>query len=264
MSGGGGGGGMKDTGKSTTAPWSAAQPYLKDAMSSASGLLKAGTGYQPYTGETVVPFSSQTQQALSGIENTANQGNPLAGASVGALQGILQGNDNPYFQGQVDKQANMLGDDLARQWSAGGRYGSANMATDVSQKIGDLRDQMFSTNWQNNITNQLNAVNAAPAAYDSLFAPYEKLAQVGAANEDLQQRQDTAAQQLWDQTQQAPWQRLAAANAIFTGNGQLGSQTTQSVAQPGVLQQILGGAALGAGILGGSSQNSILGGLLGF
>ena len=252
------------TNSSTSAPWDAAQPYLKTAMSSASDLLKAGTGYQPYTGETVVPFSDQTKQALTGIQNTASQGNPLAGASVDALKGILQGNDNPYFQGQVDKQANMLGDDLARQWSAGGRYGSANMATDVSQKIGDLRNQMFSTNWQNNIQNQLNAVNAAPAAYDSLFAPYEKLAQVGAANEDLQQRKDTATQQLWDQQQQAPWQRLAAANAIFTGNGQLGSTSSQSVAQPGVLQQILGGASLGAGILGNASQGSILGGLLGF
>jgi hypothetical protein len=261
---GGSGGGYSKASSTTSDPWKPAQPYLKDAMKGASDLLKSGTGYQPYMGETVVPFSSQTQQALTGIENMANQGNPLAGASMDALQGILQGNDNPYYQEQINKQANLLGDDLARQWSAGGRYGSANMATDVSQKVGDLRDQMFSTNWQQNIANQLNAVNAAPAAYESQYAPLERLAQVGAANEDLQQRKDTAAQQLWDQQQQAPWQRLAAANAIFTGNGQLGSSSTQSVAQPGVLQQILGAGALGAGILGSSSQNSILGGLLGF
>lgn len=258
------GGKQTTTNSSTSAPWDAAQPYLKNSMSSANSLLKAGTGYQPYTGETVVPFSDQTKQALSGIQSTAEAGNPLAGQSISALQGILQGNDNPYFQDQVNKQAGMLGDDLARQWSAGGRYGSANMATDVSQRVGDLRNQMFSTNWQNNINNQLNAVNAAPQAYQSLFAPYERMAQVGAANEDLRQRQDTAAQQLWDQQQQAPWQRLAAANAIFTGNGSLGGTTSQSVAQPGVLQQLIGGATLGAGILGNASQNSILGGLLGF
>lgn len=258
------GGGQTTTNSSTSAPWDKAQPYLQTSMKSASDLLKAGTGYQPYTGETVVPFSSQTQQALTGIQNTAQQGNPLAGQSMTALSGILQGNDNPYYQGQVDKQANMLGDDLARQWSAGGRYGSANMATDVGRQIGDLRNQMFSTNWQNNINNQLNAVNAAPAAYQSQYAPYERMAQVGAANEDLQQRKDTAAQQLWDQQQQAPWQRLAAANAIFTGNGSLGGTSSQSVAQPGVLQQILGAGAMGAGILGNASQGSILGGLLGF
>lgn len=282
------GGGQTTTNTSTSSPWGPSQDYLKGNMKTASDLSKAGTGFNPYTGPTVVPFSSQTQGALSGIQNLAQSGNPLASASMSNLQGILNGqgtvgqlqgllgqSNQDAFNGVVDQQAGKLTDDINRSVNVAGRDGSMAHSGQIADQVGAFRSAMATNQFNQNIANQRgilgdiaglqsNAISAAPGVYDQQYAPYERLAQVGAANEDLTQRQYQSAQDIFNQQQQAPWQRLAASNAIYSGAGQLGSSQSNAVAQPGILQQILGGATLGAGILGGSSQNSILGGLLGF
>lgn len=51
-------------------------PYLQQGLTYAQGMLNQG-GPQQYQGNTVVPFSSQTEQALGGIEQRATQGSPV-------------------------------------------------------------------------------------------------------------------------------------------------------------------------------------------
>ena len=69
-------------------PWTPAQPLLKTGLSDAQTLYDAGVGGQTYTGSTVVPYSSQTTNAMGNLENTANAN--LGGQGIsGAGQGIV-------------------------------------------------------------------------------------------------------------------------------------------------------------------------------
>jgi hypothetical protein len=83
----------KSGGSTTTTPWAASQPYLKDIMGKAQGLFNSGSGQQYFPGSTVSPFSSQTNSALGAIQNTAQGGGgtALANQSIGNAQGILNG-----------------------------------------------------------------------------------------------------------------------------------------------------------------------------
>src|SRR5258708_5244132 len=79
------------TTQNTTVPWSPAQPYLSGIMGSAQQLYNSKQGFNAPNFQTYVPQSSQTQQALSQMQGIANQGNPLAGQSIGALQSQFAG-----------------------------------------------------------------------------------------------------------------------------------------------------------------------------
>ncbi len=75
---------------STEAPaWQ--QPYQRQGLQYAQNLLNAGAPQQ-YPGQTVVPFSQQTEQALSGISNRAQTGSPVTRA---AQQYVTQGLSGP-------------------------------------------------------------------------------------------------------------------------------------------------------------------------
>lgn len=187
-----------------TAPWQGAQPYLKQVMGSAQGLYQGGQGYKAPNFQTWVPFSSQTQGALSGIWNQASQGNPLAGQSMGALSGILSGdtaqkyNDlyansgNQAWGQAVQNQSDLLANDIQRQFGSMGRIGSAADTGALATQLGNFRTQALADQWNQNIANQrgilgdmtsgqLSAASAAPGAYQSQFLPYQYQAQVGQA-----------------------------------------------------------------------------------
>lgn len=77
-------------------PWAKAQPSLEKGFNAANSLYDSGTGFNAYQGDTVVPFSRQTQTALTGIENQANQGNILGSAANNNALGVISsGGMNP-------------------------------------------------------------------------------------------------------------------------------------------------------------------------
>lgn len=95
-------GGKNTTTQNTVSePWSAAQPYLKEALSGAQDAYKSGEGFKPYPNSTVVPFSSQTQGALNQIENIAGRGNPLGQAAQTQAQGVLNSGGMTDWQKQA-------------------------------------------------------------------------------------------------------------------------------------------------------------------
>jgi hypothetical protein len=243
-------GDTQTTQTSNNSPWGPAQPLLQNVLGKANTALDSGQGFNNPGFNTVVPFSPQTTQAMNQTESIANQGNPLAGQSMSALSGILQGNENPYWKSTVDKQAASLGDDLARQYSGQGRFGSAAMDNGFAQQVGDFRNQALSSNWNANVQNQLNAVQAAPGAYGQQFLPSQQLAQVGAQNEDLATRTLNDQLQRFQTDQQGPWNRLATANALGSGAGQFGS-TTGTASQPFNPLQAAGAGLTGVGALAG-------------
>lgn len=66
-------------------------PYLRQATGSASSLFQQGP-QQFYPGNTVVPFSQQTNQALNLQQNRALSGSPVIDAAQQATQDIALGN----------------------------------------------------------------------------------------------------------------------------------------------------------------------------
>lgn len=78
-------------------------PYLQQGLGYTQGLFNEG-GPQQYDGNTVVPFSPQTEQALSGIEQRATNGSPVVQSAQNFVQQGLNtpasssfgNNANPY------------------------------------------------------------------------------------------------------------------------------------------------------------------------
>ena len=76
-------------------PWSQAQPYLTDLFRNAQNQYRQGAEYYP--GSTVVPFSPNTQQGMSGLQQQFSQ-NPVGyDQALGAVSNVAGSNqNNPY------------------------------------------------------------------------------------------------------------------------------------------------------------------------
>ena len=259
-------------------PWKPSEPYLKNVMKRAGNLIKDGSGYNNPKFAGYVPMSAQTKGALGDISAIANQGNPLAGQSMGALQSILGGatNDkygdlynnssNQAFQGVVDTQAGRLTDDVNRSFSDMGRYGSASHTGALVDQVGDYRAKMASDNWNQNIANQrgilgdqtgaqLGAVGQAKNAYDLQYAPAEWKAKVGAAYDDLETRKLQDKLNRFNTQDMAGWNRLNAFSGAVGGPSRSGSTNTATVQSP----KNYFGSALGGAMSGYQLTNSGLG-----
>lgn len=84
-------GSRSTTQTSTAEPWKPAQPYLQHAMADTQNVYQSGQGFDYFPGSTVVPYANQSLQAFQGIENLANQGNPLASAAQSNALNVIQG-----------------------------------------------------------------------------------------------------------------------------------------------------------------------------
>ena len=73
------------------------QPFLSFGLGEAQRLYQAG-GPQYFAGDTFVRPSEATQTGLQALQNRAMQGNPLLASAQGAVQGAIQGQQNPAAQ----------------------------------------------------------------------------------------------------------------------------------------------------------------------
>lgn len=273
-------GGSQQTSTQTTssAPWGAAQPYLKKAMKKAGNFLEDKRGFNPYPGQAYVPFSGETESALSGITNLANQGNPFYGGARDFTQGLiggqfnadtsgfrgLLGNVDSEFENVVQTTANDLGDQIQRQFG-GASYGAPENASYLTKGVGDVVSRMRSDNFfnrqnlqrgllgdianleQQDIGNRMAGVGMAPGVYDMQYAPFERLADVGAAREGKAGEILQADMDRWNIKEMAPFDRLTQAFGIFSGSGAQGNRSTSSVSQPtDIWSKLLGGGLLGS------------------
>lgn len=306
----------KDSGSTTTTtqtndPWSGAQPYIKDVLSQAQNTYNSGQGFSYPDFSTTIPFADQTLSALQGTQDQAQSGNPLGAASQNSALGILGNNGltpqqqqaagyaqpyasganvnggSPEFNAALDTQAAKLGTDVQRNVDAMGRTGSAYNTNELTQQIGDFRNNAMSQELQReqglqmqgigslaNIGqagagNQATMASLAPSIYQQQYAPYQQLGNVGSAYQDLATRQMQENIDRYNTNQQSDWQRLGAYNGLINGAGGMGGTQTSSVPAPSPLQGGLSGAMSGA-MLGnmlfpgvGAIGGGLLGGLAG-
>jgi hypothetical protein len=240
------------TSTSTTQPWAPAQPYLRQVMGGAQQNWQNRTGFNATPlRDLYTPYGAQTTQALGGMWNAASQGNPLAGQSMGALSGYMPGGamanqyqslynqaSNPYFAQAVQNQSDLTAADIQRQFGSMGRIGSAADTGALATQLGQLRTNAMAQNWNQNIANQqgilsgltnaqMQAVQAAPGAYQASMMPYQYQMQVGQAWDDQRRQLAAAKAQRFQTQQQAPWNRISAYSNLVGGGG-IGNYTSTS------------------------------------
>ena len=280
-------GGQKQTTRSESAPWKAAQPALQLGLKDAENIYKTGESFQPYTGSTVVPYSQQTQAGMTDIQNQAAglmENNPFGGAAAkfgglldaGGLnpmqtgvaeqwKGTAAGADqDPVFQ-RVLADAQKDAAHYANMGASGrGRFGSGKHADVVARSVGDLTDRMYMGQLgrmdaarrnladlgQQGILNQFGAVREAPTAMSAQFEPARAMMGIGSMYEDLMGRTMADQQRIFGETQQAPLRAVEWLNAIGSGAGALGgtSSSTSKVPGPNPFMQAAG-VGLGLGSL---------------
>lgn len=278
-------GGSRETQTQTTsgAPWGPAQGYLKDAMKDASKLLDSGSGFQAYPGRGWVPFSGASEKALAGIAKTARQGNPFYDPAKSLTKGLLGGqfdadtsgfqglldNYDPEFDNVVRNTANDLGDQISRQFGGGASYGSAAHTGTIADQVGDVVSRMRSDHFdtgqnfkrgiygdiaslgQADVQNRLAGLAAAPGVYDMQYAPYDRLAEVGAAREGKAAEELQSKMDKWYINNMSDWDRLTQAFGIYSGTGAQGNRATTTLSQPSdPWSKILGGGLLASQLFG--------------
>ena len=283
-----GGGGFDYFPGSTVVPFA---PQTQQAMAGIEAQANAGNPLGIASRDQALGIlnsggmSDWQRTALGGTYDIATGAKSIG--TEGDLRGLLNESSNPYYENVVNREAGKLTDDINRGVSGEGRYGSAYHSGTVADQVGDFREKAMSNQWNQNIANQrgllgditgvqganlANMVGAggqinaagnaaagnvaqfasmAPGIYNQQFAPYERLASVGAQQEDLSTRTMQDAINRFNTEQQTPWSLLAAYNALIGGAGQLGGTSTTQVPSPSLLQQILGGGVAGLGLLGG-------------
>lgn len=226
-------------------PWESQQPYLKQGYSSALANLSTPKTYFP--GSTVVPFSSQTQAALTGTENLATQGNPVNSAAIGNLQQTLSGQfldpaTNPAFQ----KAAQGIQAQLGGMFGGAGRYGSGAMANQGREALTDLAAKTYA----GERANQMQALGMAPQISGLAYDDLSRLANVGAL------REQQAGAELSDQINRYNFgqnerdQAVARYMALVAGGSPGSTTTTSTPIYSNPWATGLGLASTGAGLAG--------------
>lgn len=270
------GGSSKQTTTSSNAPWEGAQPALNTAISGAQKLYNDGTGGKVYEDSTVIPWSSQSSQAMNNIQNGATANSGGAGLS-GQYQGIIDNggfnapqldalnntrsvansnfdiNADPGFQQVLDQARNSVNGSA----SGAGRYGSGIHQQTMTNTIGDLGARQFQ-NWQarkdaantNLFGMGQQGLGNLGTAYTGMQAPNTDLMNVGAMNEDLATRQMNDRLRVFNEGQSKPWEQIGRLNAIASGAGQMGGTSTQSTPGQNPFLAALGYGSSAAGLLG--------------
>lgn len=253
------GGGSAPAGNTTTTqnsePWSAQQPYLEQGFQSAQDIFNKGAPSY-YPGQTVAPVSADTTQAQNLTAQRAISGSPVTQAADRNITDTLNGgylNSNPYLDDTYNHAAGQVRSGIDSQFEAGGRYGSGAHAGQVASAYGNLANQVYGGNYQNERNNQLRAALLAPAAANQDYTDLGMLGQVGAQQQQQSQDVINADVNKYNYNTQAPLNSLANYMNMIKGSYG-GSQTTT---QPyykndvGLAGGALAGGALGFGLGGG-------------
>lgn len=246
----------------TSEPPEFVRPYLERALGAAQGVFEQGP-QQYFPGQTVVPFSRQTNQALNLQQNRALSGSPVTGAAQDLVTSTLQGdflNENPFIDATFDRAAGAVGRQLDQTLARSGRDLDANLGV-RSDQLNNLANQIYGGNFQAERGRQMQALNSAiPLAREDYF-DIANLRDVGGAVESQTGNiiQDRLSR--FNFAQQAPGQAVNQFVSQISGvpQGQNTSSSQPVFQNPG--GNLLGGALTGASLFGSGGALAGLGGI---
>lgn len=255
-----GGGGSQQT---STEPWKRQKPYLLTGFQQAEeNVLNRPLEYFP--GQTYVPFSPESEAALTAATGRAQAGSPLLGQAQGYTGDVLSGqylspDSNPFFGDVTQSIMSQVQPAVAQQFAGAGRSGASPLAAEALGRgvAAGVAPYAYGAYGQERGMQQ-QAAAAAPGLAQADYMDPAQLLQIGQAREGM------SGQALSDQIarfnfgQSEPTNRLAQYMGLIQGN--YGGTTTASA--PAVNPLLLGtGAALslagmptaGGGSLGGNA-----------
>lgn len=159
----------------TTEPPAFIRPFMEYGAQQSRGLYETG-GPQYYPGNTVVPFSGQTEAALGLTEQRALQGSPVVGAAQNYATNTLNtapssqfggaGNpfatganpygsgSNPYLDATFNRAADSVQNRIQSGFAGAGRNIEAGRPV-AAQEMNDLAAQIYGGDYANERNRQL-------------------------------------------------------------------------------------------------------------
>jgi hypothetical protein len=244
-------------------------------------------GPQYYGGNTVVPFSQQTENALGMTEQRAMNGSPVNAAAQDYATRTLNttptsqfgGASNPHLDATFNKAADSVQNRLESQFAGSGRNIMASRPAN-SDSLNDLATQLYGGAYESERnrmaqdieqqrSRQFGVAGMAPQLANQDYVDIQALQGVGGQVEDLTGRlmEDQAAR--WDFSQNAPQMNLDNYISRITGAypGANATQTTPTHRNrtAGAAGGAMAGAQLGSQIYPGwgTAIGAVAGGLLG-
>lgn len=236
-----GGGGSSTT---TSGPPKWQLPYLQQGLQGAQNMYQAG-------GAGVVPFSPETEQALTGTAARATNGN--AGMTAAQTQNTNTINGgfmgaNPYLDQTFNRAAMQTQNQLASQFAHSGRNIDASQDLRSGQ-LNDLATGIYGGAYDSERNRMQQSIGMAQGLANQDYVDLGQLANVGAQREGLAQDQANA-----------PGFNLDQYLGRISGN--MGTSTTQP-ANRNRAAGAIGGAMMGSQLGGQSPWGQAAGGLLG-
>jgi hypothetical protein len=229
----------------TSGPPAYLQPYYNQALQGAQSIYDKGpTGYYP--GQTVIPFSDETNQALTGIQQRATNGSPLNASASGYANDVLTGkylNNNPYLDATFNRSADAVQNRLQSGFASGGRNIEAARPV-ANDELSGLANQIYGGAYDAERNRMQQVLPMAGDIANQEYADYDRMLGVGGLREDLAGRQADDAAARWDFNQNAAGVNLDQYLARIQGSP--GSSSTQS----SPLYRNRGAGALGGAIAG--------------
>ena len=252
----------------SNAPWGKQAPYLEAGFGRAQSDV-LNTPVQYYGGDTFVPFSSQTEQSLTGAENLASGGAPIIDQAGNVLESTLHGDylegGNPAFAAMAERAIsplrqeyqNVVAPGIDASFSMGGRYGSGiarqnaqGMAADrYMRQVGDIGAGLSYGDFQAERGYQNQAVGRAPGMYESQFMPHQRMAEIGAAREGMSREILADEINRFNFGQQEPRTRIGDYMGLV-GGGYGGSSTQTSMTPQQQSNPWLTGLGVATGMAG--------------
>jgi hypothetical protein len=247
----------------TNAPPAWLSPYLKESAGEAQVLYNAGAP-QMYQGQTVTPFSGQTQDALGMSEDLARSGaavNPALQQHSATLNGdYLHGGAG--FNSALDAAKNQIIPDVQSMFSRAGRSQSGLAQGEMAGRIGDA----FAGLYNQERGRQMQSLGMSPQMAQLASQPAQQLAGVGAAYEGMDQQLLNDKIQRFEYEQNAPQMQLDNYIARLGGVAPFagGTQSKQTPIYQNKSNNFLGTAlGLGGLMFGGAPFSATGGGLMG-
>ena len=229
------------TSTSSSAPWSAQQPYLQQGFKAAQGIYnQPGPGYYPNS--TVAPLTGNQNSAFSqagafgnsnsGLNTAINQNNQIASGNFGGAGDAVFRN----IQSQVTPGVNS-------QFEGAGRYGSdshaAALGTAMTNAYAPYASSMMNS-----------ALDRSGTLANDQWSGIDNQARLGAQQQTQAQNETNDAINRYNYNTQLPQLKLNQYMQNIGGNWGNTTTSTTPVSQPSLLSQIAGGALSLGGLLG--------------
>jgi hypothetical protein len=227
-------------------PWEGQQQYLKDIFSQAQNLYNtSGPAYYP--GDMVVPFSPETQAAMSMQTQRAVNGSPIQQAANSQLVSTMNGDylyGGPGFDAAFKAASNKILPAIDSQFEAAGRSNSGLADVAKTQALSDA----FASQYEQERQNQLRSMLFAPSVANQDYTDISRLAEVGSQREAQQQQQLTADINRYNYNMNLPQAKLADYMSMIQGQYG-GTTTTTTPLYQNNMAGILGGGMAGLSLL---------------